>query len=48
VENLLVCDGSISPTPPRAPTHLTAVMIAEHLAEGLLQGASAPEIVDER
>ncbi len=33
VENLLICDASIVPGPPRAPTHLTAVMIAEHVAE---------------
>jgi len=33
VENLLVCDASIIPGPPRAPTHLTTVMLAEHLAE---------------
>jgi choline dehydrogenase-like flavoprotein len=33
VENLLVCDASIIPAPPRAPTHLTTVMLAEHLAE---------------
>jgi choline dehydrogenase-like flavoprotein len=35
VENLLVCDASIIPTPPRAPTHLTAVMLAESLARKL-------------
>jgi choline dehydrogenase-like flavoprotein len=34
-ENVFVCDASIIPTPPRAPTHLTAVMLAEHLAERL-------------
>ncbi len=33
VENLLVCDASIIPVPPRAPTHLTTVMLAERLAE---------------
>jgi len=32
VENLVVCDASIIPTPPRAPTHLSAVMLAEHLS----------------
>jgi choline dehydrogenase len=35
VENLLACDASIFPSPPRAPTHLSAVMLAEHLSEGL-------------
>jgi 5-(hydroxymethyl)furfural/furfural oxidase len=32
VEHLRVADASIMPTPPRAATHLTTVMIAEHLA----------------
>src|SRR5205085_10092622 len=36
VESLLVCDASIVPGPLRAPTHLTAVMIAERFAERLL------------
>ncbi len=35
VENVFVCDASIITTPLRAPTHLTAVMLAEHLAERL-------------
>jgi len=34
-ENLLVCDASIIPVPPRAPTHLTTVMLAERLGETL-------------
>jgi choline dehydrogenase-like flavoprotein len=33
VENLLVCDASMIPRPPPAPTHLTTVMLAGHLAE---------------
>jgi choline dehydrogenase-like flavoprotein len=37
VEGLLVCDASIMPIPPRAPTHLSAVMIAEHMA-AMLRG----------
>jgi len=32
VENLRIVDASIIPVPPRAPTHLTTVMIAEHMA----------------
>jgi 5-(hydroxymethyl)furfural/furfural oxidase len=32
IENLLVCDASIIPIPPHAPTHLTTVMLAESLA----------------
>jgi len=32
VEHLRVVDASIMPAPPRAPTHLTTVMIAEHVA----------------
>jgi len=35
VENLLLCDASIIPTPPRAPTHLSTVMLAEHLSHRL-------------
>jgi choline dehydrogenase len=35
VEGLRVADSSIMPEPPRAPTHLTTVMIAEHLAQRL-------------
>jgi choline dehydrogenase len=35
VENLLVCDASIMPVPPHAPTHLTTVMLAESLAHRL-------------
>jgi choline dehydrogenase len=38
-ENLLVCDASIIPVPPRAPTHLTTVMLAEHLGETLRKDA---------
>jgi choline dehydrogenase len=38
-ENLLVCDASIIPVPPRAPTHLTTVMLAEHLGEKLRKDA---------
>jgi 5-(hydroxymethyl)furfural/furfural oxidase len=42
VENLLICDASIIPRPPHAPTHLTTVMLAEHVAERLrLQSRSA-------
>jgi 5-(hydroxymethyl)furfural/furfural oxidase len=37
VENLRVADASIIPTPPRAPIHLTAVMIGEFLARRLKQ-----------
>jgi 5-(hydroxymethyl)furfural/furfural oxidase len=43
VENLLVCDASIIPRPPHAPTHLTAVMLAEHLAASLGRSASDPD-----
>ena len=32
IENLLVCDASIIPIPPHAPTHLTTVTLAEKLA----------------
>ena len=35
IDSLLVCDASIIPTPPRSPTHLSAVMIAEHLTHNL-------------
>jgi choline dehydrogenase-like flavoprotein len=35
VRKLLVCDASIIPCAPRAPTHLTVVMLAERLAERL-------------
>ena len=35
VEDLRVCDTSIIPQPPHAPTHLTAVMLAERLTEWL-------------
>jgi choline dehydrogenase len=37
VGNLLVCDASIIPTPPRAPTHLSTVMLAEHLSHRVVQ-----------
>jgi 5-(hydroxymethyl)furfural/furfural oxidase len=33
VEGLRVVDASIMPEVPRANTHLTVVMLAEHLAE---------------
>jgi len=35
VRGLLVCDSSVIPWPPRAPTHLTTVMLAERLAARL-------------
>jgi choline dehydrogenase-like flavoprotein len=35
VEGLRVIDASIMPAVPRAATHLTAVMIGEHLAARL-------------
>lgn len=35
VDGLMVADASIMPAPPRASTHLTTVMIGEHLAERL-------------
>jgi choline dehydrogenase-like flavoprotein len=37
VENLSVVDASVIPVIPRANTHLTAVMIAEHAAALLLR-----------
>jgi 5-(hydroxymethyl)furfural/furfural oxidase len=40
VEHLRVVDASIIPAPPRAPTHLTTVMIAEHMA-ARIQGRHA-------
>jgi len=39
VQGLLVCDASVMPHPPRAPTHLTVVMLAERLAERLVGGS---------
>jgi 5-(hydroxymethyl)furfural/furfural oxidase len=33
VSGLRVVDASIMPSLPRAPTHLTAVMVAEHIAQ---------------
>jgi choline dehydrogenase-like flavoprotein len=40
VEGLRVVDASIMPEVPRANTHLTAVMLAEHLAEGMQRATS--------
>jgi len=40
VEGLHVVDASIMPEVPRANTHLTAVMLAEHLAERLKRATS--------
>jgi 5-(hydroxymethyl)furfural/furfural oxidase len=40
VEGLRVVDASIMPEVPRANTHLTAVMLAEHLAEGMKRATS--------
>jgi choline dehydrogenase-like flavoprotein len=35
VEDLLVADASIMPAPVRCPTHLTTVMLAEHISRKL-------------
>jgi choline dehydrogenase len=40
VEGLRVVDASVIPVPPRAPTHLTAVMIGEHMAARIQQSSS--------
>jgi choline dehydrogenase-like flavoprotein len=40
VEGLRVVDASIMPEVPRANTPLTAVMLAEHLAEGMQRATS--------
>jgi choline dehydrogenase len=40
VEGLRVVDASIMPAVPRANTHLTAVMLAEHLAERMQRATS--------
>jgi choline dehydrogenase len=40
VEGLRVVDASVIPVPPRAPTHLTAVMIGEHVAVRIQKGSS--------
>jgi len=40
VEGLRVVDASVIPVPPRAPTHLTAVMIGEHIATRMQRGGS--------
>jgi choline dehydrogenase-like flavoprotein len=40
VEGIRVVDASIMPEVPRANTHLTAVMLAEHLAEGMTRATS--------
>ena len=39
-QDLLVCDASVIPDPVRAPTHLTSVMLAEHLAARLAAAGS--------
>jgi 5-(hydroxymethyl)furfural/furfural oxidase len=40
VEGLRVVDASIMPEVPRANTHLTVVMLAEHLAERMQRATS--------
>lgn len=40
VEGLRVVDASVIPVPPRAPTHLTAVMIGEHIAARIQRSGS--------
>jgi choline dehydrogenase len=40
VEGLRVVDASVVPLPPRAPTHLTAVMIGEHVAARIQRSGS--------
>ena len=41
LDGLRVVDMSIAPSVPRANTHLTAIMIGEHLAAMIRSGAAA-------
>jgi len=40
VDGLRVVDASVMPTPPRAPTHLATVMIAEHIIANMTRVSS--------